>query len=1220
MAKKNTIRYFLLAAFSILVFAVIYFINGIRSERQIHRYNQEIHGSLNELSGKIKTIESLLDTTKQENLWPKLERTVEKKETLVLIFKKERLFYWNNTIIPNSIHYIDLHDQKIYKNQTGWYLVEYKNYQNYDIYLFKNILKCLKIRTIKSRVSNTPHSNGELLFTLDKEQTNHYLTDNNGKYLIGIVTKRTTRVSDTLLYILLALFILGYIFIALGIESLYNGQYFPFKNRLLKWVFLLTDLLILRAIDYYFHFPAVLKNTELFQNISGLPTGLNSLGDQLISGVLILFLSISFFKKFQINVAKKSINKLRILLIIWDIIFWLISFAAFICLFHLIQSLPYNAFMGIRISGINTYIALISILITAFTILFFGRALGGHILKIPVPFGLHVFIFVLFGFISFMFYPDGGTIPATSTVFVITFLLISRIPSKDQGINILKYLLTLILFSAAFAVVINLSENKKSEMHQKLTAELLSITKDKDLEKEFSDFEMKISGDSAFREIINKNALNVELKVKNYLASRYFQHSRKKYEIQITICGKGQLIEVQPEGIVSGCSDYFGEMIKEVGSTTKSPNLYLLNMDPESIYYLGKLSLPDQGDTTGYRNIFIEFYYKFIPEGIGYPEVLANKKSDIDLSNYSYARYKDGLLVYKFGDFSYHTNYQFLAKYPEKQYFTLNRYTHYKIRISKNDYLIVSRPFKKLSVQLLSFSLLFIIITSSVLLVLIFLYGKDIPRLLRQSFQARLQLIFISTISTIIILLAVITLYYINQSNENKLVEQLSEKTNSVIIELQHKLGGMTDLSAIDQPQLQQMLIKFSSVFFSDINLYNPAGHLVASSRPEIFNLGLLSKNIKPMAYEELMVKSKLFYFTREKIGEVSYYSAYEPLELGGDKAAGIVNLPYFAKQTEVTQAYYLMIFTFINLFVFLGITGAFIAVALSRIITRPLKVLQENIAAIQIDKPNKPIPWANDDEIGKLIREYNTMIDKLEQSAELLKQSERESAWREVAQQIAHEIKNPLTPMKLNVQYLEKAFREKDKEMDKKVKNISKSLISQIESLDKVAEMFSDLAATRVRNFEKVDLDNVVRESVQLFKNNTSVNISYRKETSGKKYFTPAFEKDLLRLFNNLIKNAIQSIDKKQDGFVNIDLKQEQKNYMVTISDNGKGIADIEKSKIFQPYFTTKSTGTGLGLAIVKNIMNEIGGEIGFESKKDQGTTFTLKFRILNDNLVAGE
>ncbi len=1214
MTERTTIRYFIMAAITILVFAAIYFIDGVLSEKQTDRYNQKIHRSLNELSEKIKTIESLLDTTKQENLWPKLERAVEKNETLVLIYKNDRLFFWNNNIIPNTIHYIDFQHQKIYKNQTGTYLVEYEKYQKYDIYLFENILKCLSINQQKSRFNNALFSSGKLWFTLDKEDANDYLTDSNGNFLIGIINNNPSGVSETILFILLALYILIYIFIALGIQSFYNGKLFPFKNRLIQWMFTLLDLLILRVIDYYFQFPGVLKNTDLFKTIPELPIGLNSLGDQLITGVLILFLSVSLYKKFQINVLKKRIGELRILLIIWDITLWLVSFAAFIYLFQLIQSLPYNAFIGIKFGGINTYIALISVLLTAFLILFFSRALGEHILKIPVPFGLHVFIFVLLGTLGLLLYPGGFTIPVTTTLFVIFFLLIIRVPSIDQGINILKYLLILILFSASFAVVINLSENRKSEVHQKLTAELLSITKDKKLEQEFSGFEKRIKTDSAFNEMINRSVLNVESQIKDYISVKYFRNSSRKYDIQITICNKGQLIEIQPEGLVSGCSDYFEEMVREFGSPTKSPYLYLLNLDPESIYYLGKLSFPDQKDTTGYQNIFIEFYNKFIPEGIGYPELLANRKSDIDLSNYSYARYKDNLLVYKFGDFPYHTNYQFLIKYPGKQYFTLDKYTHYKIRISDNEYLIVSRPFKKLSVQLLSFSLLFIIFTSSVLVVLMLLYWKDIPRLLRRSFQARLQLIFISTISIIIILLAVITLYYINQSNENKLVEQLNEKTNSVIIELQDKLGGMTDLTAIEQPQLQQMLIKFSRVFFSDINIFNPAGHLVASSRPEIFNLGLLSENINPMAYEELMVKSKLFYFTREKIGEVSYYSSYAPLELGGEQAAGIVNLPYFAKQTEVTQAYYLMIFTFINLFVFLGIIGAFIAVALSRLITRPMKVLQENIAAIQIDKPNKPIPWANEDEIGQLITEYNKMIDKLEQSAELLKQSERESAWREVAQQIAHEIKNPLTPMKLNVQYLEKAFREKDKNLDEKVKNISNSLISQIESLDKVAEMFSDLATTRVRNFEKVDLDNVIRESVQLFKNNTSVNINYRKETTGGKYFTPAFEKDLLRLFNNLIKNAIQSIDKKGEGFVNIDLKEENKYFVVTVSDNGKGIPDEQKAKIFQPYFTTKSTGSGLGLAIVKNIMQEIGGEITFESAEGEGTVFTLKFRKMEN------
>jgi nitrogen fixation/metabolism regulation signal transduction histidine kinase len=302
-------------------------------------------------------------------------------------------------------------------------------------------------------------------------------------------------------------------------------------------------------------------------------------------------------------------------------------------------------------------------------------------------------------------------------------------------------------------------------------------------------------------------------------------------------------------------------------------------------------------------------------------------------------------------------------------------------------------------------------------------------------------------------------------------------------------------------------------------------------------------------------------------------------------------------------------------LFVILGIIATLLALFLSKILIKPLAVLQKSLATIQIEKPNTKIEWNIDDEIGKLIKEYNKMIDKLEQSTALLKQSERESAWREIAQQIAHEIKNPLTPMKLNVQYLEKAYLESDPKFDEKMKSISASLITQIETLDKVAEMFSDFAKTNRKNFEKVNLLEIVKSSASLFHNNSFFKIEITYEKNKSDYFILAFEKDILRVFNNLIKNAIQSLEGKPSGKVEVVLTSDENQIVVQVIDNGKGIKDKEKSNIFQPYFTTKTGGTGLGLAIVKNIMAEIGGEISFESSPETGTCFILKFNRYNTN-----
>jgi signal transduction histidine kinase len=478
------------------------------------------------------------------------------------------------------------------------------------------------------------------------------------------------------------------------------------------------------------------------------------------------------------------------------------------------------------------------------------------------------------------------------------------------------------------------------------------------------------------------------------------------------------------------------------------------------------------------------------------------------------------------------------------------------------------------------------------------------------NFRGRLQLVFISTTSFIISLLALITLFYVESNNDQNLLNQLTEKTSSVIVELEHKLEGKSNHENMDPIMLEDLLKKFSLVFFSDINLYNPSGKMLASSRPEIFNKGLISENINPMAYEELFVKHKLFFFTNEKIGTASYYSSYAPLMLGTDHTVCILNLPYFARQSEVRASYFRMLFTFINVFVIFGIIGAFLSLFLTRILAKPLLILQTNIGNLRIDQKNEKIVWNRSDEIGLLIEEYNKMVDKLEQSAELLKHSERESTWREVAQQIAHEIKNPLTPMKLNVQYLEKAYNENDPTFKTRIKNVSASLISQIDALDKVAEMFSDFAKSNATTFEKVDLEKVLSSTVALFKSHSWVTFKVEVIENGKPYIVNAIEKDLVRVFNNLLKNAIQAMEDKKEGEIDIIVQRTSPYIEVTISDTGKGIPSHEKASIFQPYFTTKTKGTGLGLAIVKNIMAEIGGEIGFESLDAGGTSFILKFK----------
>jgi nitrogen fixation/metabolism regulation signal transduction histidine kinase len=280
-----------------------------------------------------------------------------------------------------------------------------------------------------------------------------------------------------------------------------------------------------------------------------------------------------------------------------------------------------------------------------------------------------------------------------------------------------------------------------------------------------------------------------------------------------------------------------------------------------------------------------------------------------------------------------------------------------------------------------------------------------------------------------------------------------------------------------------------------------------------------------------------------------------------------------------------------------------------SRFITRPLQLIKDKLSIIGLGKSNEKIEWKKKDEIGSLIEEYNRMIDELARSAEMLARSERESAWREMAKQVAHEIKNPLTPMKLSVQHLQKAWDEKAPDWEKRLAAFSQTIVEQIDSLSEIASEFSDFAKMPAANIEKVELSGIITSAAELYHHHSNIQITI--EHIDKEYFVLADKRQLLRVFNNLIQNAVQAIGKKEDGLINIQLSLENDFYLIVISDNGAGITDEQASKIFSPSFTTKSSGMGLGLAMVKSILTIIRGTVTFESKPGEGATFIVKIPV---------
>jgi signal transduction histidine kinase len=300
----------------------------------------------------------------------------------------------------------------------------------------------------------------------------------------------------------------------------------------------------------------------------------------------------------------------------------------------------------------------------------------------------------------------------------------------------------------------------------------------------------------------------------------------------------------------------------------------------------------------------------------------------------------------------------------------------------------------------------------------------------------------------------------------------------------------------------------------------------------------------------------------------------------------------------------------FLNIYVILFLLSGGIAITLANSISLPIERLSEKLNVLNINDKNELIEWKTRDEIGKLIEIYNNTILKLAESKKIISKIERDSAWREMAKQVAHEIKNPLTPLKLNIQYLQNVVKTHPDRANDIVKQISPGLIEQINNLDKIATEFSDFAKMPSARNEKVNLTEIVTAVHDFFRKRDDLSIKLYVPIN--ELFVFADKNHIVSILNNIIKNAIQAIPSEREGLIVIDLYQENTNAVIKISDNGTGIPDEMLDKVFSPNFTTKSSGTGLGLAISTNMIQAFNGKIYFKTKIDDGTSFYVEIPLM--------
>jgi two-component system nitrogen regulation sensor histidine kinase NtrY len=458
-------------------------------------------------------------------------------------------------------------------------------------------------------------------------------------------------------------------------------------------------------------------------------------------------------------------------------------------------------------------------------------------------------------------------------------------------------------------------------------------------------------------------------------------------------------------------------------------------------------------------------------------------------------------------------------------------------------------------------------------------------------------------------LFALIGLFFFGFGTQRLLTRQYTqrfessivEKARSVHTELQQRFDGETALTAKHAPYLEHLLGKMSNVFFTDITLYNVNGRLLATSRPQIFASGLLGRRMDPLAYVRVVLQGRSAFVHEESIGTATFRSAYLPLRDRKGDVLAYIALPSFADQAQQEEERSGVWVAVVNLFVLLFALSVLVAVFISNWTTRPLDVLKRALAGVVLRGANEPIRYRGNDEVGQLVDVYNRKVEELRESAEKLARSERESAWREMARQVAHEIKNPLTPMKLSLQHFQRTWKPDAPDAQAKLDRFTTSMVEQIDTLSRVAGDFSRFAQMSAAHETELDLNDVARSAVALFAGEPDAEITLTTTTP---LPVKADREHLLRVFNNLIKNALQAVPEGRRARISVTLRQAGQEAIAEVRDNGSGISEADRDRIFQPNFTTKSSGMGLGLAMVQRMVESARGRVWFNTSTSPGVT----------------
>jgi signal transduction histidine kinase len=944
------------------------------------------------------------------------------------------------------------------------------------------------------------------------------------------------------------------------------------------WYLLLAFVLLLGLRIFIFHNSNFFRgDLYLFSPALYADSGfLPSLGDLLLHLLfLFLFIVILFSAK---ETLRTNLHNNRVVAILSGIIIALFLYG----IMYIIESLTFNSEISFKVYKMSD--------VTIYTFLaYFALALVFAQLCLLIYLHIFVFgyvrgIFVLLSLwcLLMRFKYENLII---FILFIALYILFIKKVRSDFKLSTFVCLTMLISLYLSFSLIVNTIE--KEYKQREALAKGLLVESDPVAEMFLKDMEQKISTDPYIKKILHFDLFdNTDLY--EVLAEKYFRGYFQRYELIYHVCRPNVILHIREENKTENCIEFFtNEKCKGIPLLGCS-HFRFMNNYWGRIHYLGDFRFIEGQDTVF---LFTELYSKReIESSIGYPELLRFESGGINYEarGYSYAKYSNGKRVGKVGSYDY--SFELTAK-CEEGFFEKNGYSHYVFKTQEGEVAIMSFPKFGYSEAVSFFSYSFAIFVI-ILFVLLSAAGLN-PKIFisRNSYRWKITIVVLAGIIGALTVLTIAMLMYIITQSEKKNLEAIHSKMQSTIIELDQSLFDATTIAPEMYNSLESTLIVLSNAFNTDLNIYDMSGNLLVSSRNEIFDKNLIGKKMNREALHTLSIEKQSKYTHTERIGAISYYSSYTTYYNRQGEAIAYLNILHFNNQSEFRTELLSLTGAIVNIYIFLIIIGIALAVFVSNQITRPLDLVRRKMARLNFSERPEPIDYNGNDELGDLVGVYNRMIEELAASAKIMAENERESAWRAMARQIAHEIKNPLTPMKLNIQLALRMKNENRKGWQEKMDAAIASTLEQIDILTYIASEFSNFARMGKVELEPVDLSKVIRSAMSLFSGYKDIEISC--DDVKMERWVNANQEQLLRVLTNLLKNSIQAVENTTNPKIIIIVEKRETHYSVKVCDNGAGISDDVAKNLFHPNFTTKSGGTGLGLAISKSIIESFGGTI---------------------------